>query len=214
MSNDIDVEKSSKIKAIYLADSDLKVAGSLIYQAYRNDSVFQDIFQSELQGYEERLRSAIREELKNFLRAEQPMIGLFDGERLVAVACMNSSEAAFGGGRYWHWKFKMLLTAGFVGTKQLLEKEQKILENVPVEHFHILSFIAVHPGERGLGLPTMLLSAVESAMLEDENSQGIAVFRTLDRNKKLFESCGYRPLKEMEVGNIKGMLMFRDRVER
>lgn len=213
MSNDLEVEQHSNVKAIYLTDDDLKIAGSLIYQAYRHDPVFKDIFQSETEGYEDRLRSAIREELNNFLRAEQPMIGLFEDDRLVAVACLNSSESAFGGGRYWHWKFKMLLTAGFVGTKQLLEKEQKILENVPAEHFHILSFIAVHPGEQGTGLGSLLLSAVESAMLEDKNSQGVAVFRTLDKYKQLFEGNGYRPLKEMEIGNIQGMLMFRDRVE-
>lgn len=201
------------VKAIYLTAEDMKIACSLLFQAYADDPVFADIFQAELEGYENRLRSAIREELNSFWEARQPMIGLFEGERLLAVACMNHSGSALGAGRFWHWRVKMLLTAGYFSTKQMLEKEEKIRANVPVEHFHVLSFIGVHPDAQQQGLGHILLGAAESAMLEDEASQGIAVYSTLEKYRHFFEDCGYQSLKTMEMGKVKGNLMFRYRDE-
>eukprot|EP01026_Neomeris_dumetosa_P012316 TRINITY_DN14301_c1_g1_i11.p1 TRINITY_DN14301_c1_g1~~TRINITY_DN14301_c1_g1_i11.p1 ORF type:complete len:161 (-),score=9.87 TRINITY_DN14301_c1_g1_i11:50-532(-) len=136
---------TDNVKAIYLTAEDLKIAGSILYLAYHDDPLFVDIFQAEKEGYESRLRSAIREELNAFWIARQPMIGLFEGERLLAVACLISPNSAFGPGRFWHWRLKMLLTAGFFGTKQMVDKEQKVREHMPVENFHMLSFIGVHP---------------------------------------------------------------------
>lgn len=202
---------NKNIKAVFLTAEDLKVAGSILYQAYHDDPVFIDIFQSEKQGYEQRLRSAIREELNAFWMAKQPMVGLFDGERLLAVACLTHSDSAFGPGRFWHWRLKMLLTAGFFCTKQMMEKDQKIQQNVPAEHYHLLSLIGVHPDEQHHGLGHLLMSAVESVMLESSNSSGVAVYATLPKYTQFFEDTGYQLVKELEVGHISGNLMFRAR---
>ena len=70
------------------------------------------------------------------------MIGLFHEKRLLALACLTEPDVAFGAGRYWHWRSRMLLTAGLFGTKQMLEKEEKVRNLVPAENFHMLSFIA------------------------------------------------------------------------
>ena len=69
--------KKEEIKAIHLSVDDLKIAASILFNAYVDDPLFVDIFQAEKEGYESRLRSAIREELNAFWVAEQPMIGLF-----------------------------------------------------------------------------------------------------------------------------------------
>ena len=49
------------VKAIYLGVDDLKIAASILYNAYVDDPLFLEIFQAEKEGYESRLRSAIRE---------------------------------------------------------------------------------------------------------------------------------------------------------
>jgi hypothetical protein len=125
------------IKAIYLAAEDLKIAASLLYLAYYDDPLFVDIFNSEKEGYESRLRSAIREELNAFWLAKQPMVGLFDDERLVAVACLVNPNAELGPNRFWHWRLRMLLTAGYFSTKQMVEKETRIRERVPAENYQM-----------------------------------------------------------------------------
>lgn len=205
------LELNKDIKAVFLTAEDLKVAGSILYQAYHDDPLFVGIFQAEKEGFEQRLRSAIREELNAFWMAKQPMVGLFEDERMVAVVCLTHSDAAFGSGRFWHWRLKMLLTAGFFCTKQMMEKEQKIQENVPAEHFHLISFIGVHPDEQHHGLGHLLMSAVESVMLSDDNSEGVAVYATLDKYRHFFEDSNYQLVKELEVGHISGHLMFHTR---
>ena len=129
--------KKEEIKAIHLSVDDLKIAASILFNAYVDDPLFVDIFQAEKEGYESRLRSAIREELNAFWVAEQPMIGLFHESRLLSVACLTGPDAAFGAGRYWHWRLRMLLTAGLFGTKQMLEKEEKVRNLVPVSYTHL-----------------------------------------------------------------------------
>ena len=201
----------SNIKAVYLVAEDLKIAASILYLAYYDDPLFVDIFNSEKEGYESRLRSAIREELNAFWLAKQPMIGLFDDERLVAVACMVNPNAELGPNRFWHWRLRMLLTAGYFSTKQMVEKETRVRERVPAEHFHMLSLIGVHPDHQHNGLGHMLMSAIEGVMLEDINSQGVGMFVTLPKCLSFFKNGHYDLVEEIEVGRIKGHLMFRSR---
>jgi GNAT superfamily N-acetyltransferase len=201
----------NNIKAVYLAAEDLKIAASILYLAYHDDPLFVDIFQYEKEGYESRLRSAIREELNAFWLAKQPMIGLFDDDRLVAVACLVSPDSQLGPNRFWHWRLKMLLTAGYFGTKQMVDKETKVRERVPAEHFHMLSLIGVHPDQQHHGLGHVLMSAIEGVMLEDPDSQGVGIYVTLPKCLSFFEDGHYNLVEELEVGNIKGHLMFRPR---
>ena len=201
----------SNIKAVYLVAEDLKIAASILYLAYYDDPLFVDIFNSEKEGYESRLRSAIREELNAFWLAKQPMIGLFDDERLVAVACMFNPNAELGPNRFWHWRLRMLLTAGYFSTKQMVEKETRVRERVPAEHFHMLSLIGVHPDHQHNGLGHMLMSAIEGVMLGDINSQGVGMFVTLPKCLSFFKNGHYDLVEEIEVGRIKGHLMFRSR---
>lgn len=204
----IDVDN---IKAVYLAAEDLKIAASILYLAYHDDPLFVDIFQSEKEGYEFRLRCAIREELNAFWLAKQPMVGLFDADRLIAVACLVNPDAELGPNRFWHWRLKMLLTAGYLGTKQMVEKETKVRARIPAEYFHMLSLIGVHPDQQHNGLGHVLMSAIQGIMLEDPNSQGVAMYVTLPKCLPFFENGHYNLVEELEVGSIKGHLMFRPR---
>ena len=197
------------VKAIYLSVDDLKVAASILYNAYVDDPLFIDIFQAEKEGYESRFRSAIREELNAFWVAEQPMIGLFDDDRLIAVACLTAPDAAFGSGRYWHWRLRMLLTAGLFGTKQMLEKEEKVRALVPADNFHMLSFIAVHPDYQHHGLGHILLGAIDSVVEEDAKSEGIAVFVTVPSHRHFFNDDNYQIVSQLHLSHIDGDIMFR-----
>ena len=199
------------VKAVYLTAEDLKIAASILYNAYFDDPLFVDIFQSEKEGYENRLRGAIREELNAFWVAKQPMIGLFLEDRLLAVACMISPDAAFGAGRYWHWRLKMLLTAGFFGTRQMMEKEEKVRARIPAKNYHMLSFIGVHPDHQHHGLGHILMRAIDSIMLEEPDSEGVAMYVTLPKCLAFFEDGEYKLIEELEVGHIKGHIMFRSR---
>ncbi|WP_338516579.1 GNAT family N-acetyltransferase [Alteromonas gracilis] len=200
---------NDSVKAVFLCVDDLKVAASILYNAYVDDPLFTDIFQAEKEGYESRLRSAIREELNAFWVAEQPMIGLFDDGRLIALACLTSPDAAFGAGRYWHWRLRMLLTAGLFGTKQMLQKEEKVRSLVPADNFHMLSFIAVHPDYQEHGLGHILLGAIDSVVDEDAKSEGVAVFVTVPKHRSFFSDDNYSVVGQLSLSHVNGEVMFR-----
>ena len=200
-----------RVKAIYLTAEELKVAASILYNAYFDDPLFVNIFACQKEGYENRLRSAIREELHAFWIAKQPIVGLFDDQRLIAVACLISPNAAFGAGRYWHWRLKMLLTAGFFGTKQMIEKEERVREKIPAKYFHMLSFIGVHPDYQDQGLGHVLMNAIDSILMEDDQSEGVGVFVTLPKCLSFFKDGNYQLIQELTFGDITGHIMFRSR---
>jgi GNAT superfamily N-acetyltransferase len=199
------------IKAAYLAPEDIGVAASIIFNAYHEDPLFLEIFQSQKEGYESRLRSAIREELAAFWEAEQPIIGLYQDDRLLAAACLISPDSAIGAGRYWHWRLKMLLTAGYFGTRQMLEKEEKIRGAIPAKNYHMLSFIAVHPDQQSSGLGHMLMGAIDSVLLEHRNSEGVGVYVTVPKYRSFFTAGHYQEIKELTLTTISGVVMFRPR---
>ena len=207
MTEAVSVDNNLDIRATYLSAEELKLAASLLFQAYHDDPVFLDIFNSEKEGYEQRLRASIREELSAFWQAKQPMVGLYLGESMVGVACLNSPDDSVGSDRFWHWRLKMLLSAGYFSTKQMIEKEKKVIAAVPLEKFHMLSFIAIHPLHQHHGFGQYLMAAVNTVLEEHGNSEGVAVYATSGKFKSFFEESNYKFVKELTVGKVSGSLM-------
>ena len=207
MSETVSVDSELDIRATYLSAEELKLAASLLFQAYHDDPVFLDIFNSSKEGYEQRLRASIREELSAFWQAKQPMVGLYLGESMVGVACLNSPDDSVSSERFWHWRLKMLLTAGYFSTKQMIEKEEKVIASVPLEKFHMLSFIAIHPLHQHHGFGQYLMAAVNTVLEEHGDSEGVAVYATSGKFRTFFEESDYKFVKDLTVGKVSGALM-------
>jgi len=205
---------TEEVKAAYLAAEDLKLAVSLLYQAYHDDPVFLEIFNGDKPDYEQRLRSSIREELNAFWQAKQPMVGLYLGETMVGVACLNSRQDGVSAERFWHWRLKMMLGAGYLSTKQMIEKEERVLSSVPMEKFHTISFIAVHPLHQHHGFGHYLMAAVNTLLDEYPDSEGVAIYVTTEKYKAFFKDVGYEFIKEVAVGNVSGSLMVHYRADK
>nr|WP_136251656.1 GNAT family N-acetyltransferase [Ningiella ruwaisensis] len=200
-----------QITPAYLKAEDLKVAASILYNAYFDDPLFVNIFQADREGYEARLRSAIREEINTFWESDQPLIGLYEDDRLLAVSCLIGPDASFGAGRFWHWRLKMLLTAGYFGTKQMIIKEEKVRDKIPAKNYYMLSLIGVHPDHQDMGLGHVLMSAMLGLLDEDNQSEGIGVLVTLPKCLSFFQSAKFEHVEDIAVGNITGKVMFRPR---
>jgi GNAT superfamily N-acetyltransferase len=213
MTDVVSVDSNLDIRATYLCAEELKLAASLLFQSYHDDPVFLEIFNSEKEGYEQRIRASIREELSAFWQAKQPMVGIFLGDSLVGVACLNSPDDSVGTDRFWHWRLKMLLTAGYFSTKQMIEKEQKVMAAVPLKKFHMLSFIAIHPLHQNHGFGHYLMSAVATVLKEHGDSEGVAVYATTGKFRAFFENANYEFIQDVSVGKVSGALMvhYRDK---
>lgn len=207
MSEAVSVDNDLDVRATYLSTEELKLAASLLFQAYHDDPVFLDIFNSNKEGYEQRLRASIREELSAFWQANQPIVGLYLGDSMVGVACLNSPDDSVGTDRFWHWRLKMLLSAGYFSTKQMIEKEKKVIDAVPLEKFHMLSFIAIHPLHQHHGFGHYLMAAINTVLEEHGDSEGVAVYATTGKFRAFFEDANYKFVKDVTVGKVSGALM-------
>lgn len=207
MTEAVSTQENVEIRATYLSAEELKIAASLLYQAYHDDPVFLEIFNSEKEDYEQRLRASIREELNVFWQAQQPMVGLYLGETMVGVACLNGPDDGVGTERFWHWRLKMMLSAGYLSTKQMITKEKTVMAAVPMKKFHMLSFIAIHPLHQHHGFGHYLMAAVNTVLEEHKDSEGVAVFATNEKFKTFFKNVEYQHIAEVTVGKVSGSLM-------
>jgi ribosomal protein S18 acetylase RimI-like enzyme len=209
MQDTSDVSNSVKIKAVLMTPKDLPLAASLLFVAYRDDPIFQSIFEVHKSDYEQRLRAAIREELNAFWDTKQPMIGLFSGRHLLGVACLIEPQKELPPNRFWHWRLKMMLNAGYISTKNMIEKEQRVAAAIPYNHYHLLTFIAIHPDHQHQGLGKYLVRAVDSYVNDNAITEGVAVFVTKQQNLAMFEHDQFSKLDEILVGQVEGTLMFK-----
>ncbi|RUO77313.1 GNAT family N-acetyltransferase [Idiomarina seosinensis] len=196
---------------VYLVAEDLKAAASLLYQTYYDDDVFRRIFRAEKADYDKRLRAAIREDLNAFWESGQPLVGVRDGDTLLGVACLTKPGENFGPGRFWHWRISMLMTAGFLSTKQVLEKERRIQQAMPDVPYHMLAFIAVSPQYQHHGLGQLLVKAVDTILQEDPNSHGVGVYVTRNDYRDFFVKRGYQSIATIEIAELPGELLFHQR---
>ncbi|BAJ01188.1 GNAT family N-acetyltransferase [Shewanella violacea] len=196
-------------RAVYLTAEDLRVAASILYNAYHDDPFFIESFHSgDLAMYEQKLRGAIREELNELWQQEQTLIGLFEGERMLGVACIVSQLLPLGESRYWHWRLKMLISTGWQSTQALIKKETCLLEHLPSPNCGILQFIAVSPIEQKKGLGSQLVQAVLSWCDEQPEMDGVGVFASEHKHVHLFSQHGFSVLETLFIGKVEGELLF------
>ncbi|MBD1584118.1 GNAT family N-acetyltransferase [Pseudoalteromonas sp. S16_S37] len=197
----------------YLSPEDMSVAASLLYQAYHDDDVLRSVLAAnDNSSYEAKLRAFIREELSSFGQGQQPMIGLFNEQHLYAVACVLESETQLQASRYWHWRLRLMLSAGYLQTQQLIEKENTIRAALDeYGHYYFLAFIAVDPHVQGQGLGHYLLTGLDDLISSNADISGMAVFVTQTSQKDFFLSHDYEAIKALSFEKVTGELLFKKR---
>ncbi|MBE0457684.1 GNAT family N-acetyltransferase [Pseudoalteromonas sp. KG3] len=205
--------ENETLRVQYIAAEDISIAASLIYQAYHDDPLLQPLLnysESNKASYEKKLRALIREELNTFWQEKQPLIGLYKQDRLKAVACVFESDSQLQAQRYWHWRLKLMLSAGYLQTNQLIEKEQTIRNALSSQgNYYFLAFIAVDPHFHGQGIGRYLLRGLNDLVQSNDSASGMAVFVTQDKHTAFFASEGFTSLQHLTFNNVQGELLFK-----
>ena len=140
------------------------------------------------------------------------MVGLFIDDQLLGVACVVSPDFGMSVGRFWHWRLKMLLRAGYMSTKQMIEKEEKLRSALYFERYHMIAFVAIHPNHQQHGLGHQLIQAVGDLVAADASSVGVGVYVTLEKYLDFFNGFDFEYVCDVAVGNVNGQLLFRKSV--
>ncbi len=211
------IAPSSQFVARTITPDEFNLAASLIYQAYHDDPLFMALFKAQSAqdtDYEKRLRTLIREELRCFWEQQQLLVGLYVDGDMKAIACVMEQGSELEAKRYWHWRLKLMMSAGFLTTQQLIDKETRIQgELSQFGHYFFLAFIAVDPHYQGQHLGSALLHALCEHVDEDESASGLGVFVTETNHRAFFAESGFDTVSELAFNRVSGALMFRKRRE-
>lgn len=207
---------TTELKASYLTAEDCNIAASVLYQAYHDDELFQQILSFDSKSpatYEKKLRLLIREELASFWQSHQHIIGVFSGNNLIAVSCVQKANDSLAAHRVWHWRLKLMLNTGMISTKQLIEKEKAIHQAVTqFPNCCFISLFAVDPHVQHQGIGRFLLRAIDD-LVNTDNADHSAIFITQDKHCALFESEGYRSEQALTFTKVTGQLFVKSKVE-
>jgi N-acetylglutamate synthase-like GNAT family acetyltransferase len=208
------VLQQDKLTMRYLTPEDTRIAASLLYQAYHDDPILRAMLSAKKeQDYEVKLRALIREEFVSFGQGQQPIIGVFEENNLVATACVFDAQSNLQASRYWHWRLRLMMSAGYLQTKQLIEKENTIRTALSeYGNYYFLAFIAVDPHIQGQGLGHYLLTGLDDLVLTNPTSSGMAVFVTKQEQTEFFTNHGYQKVKNLSFNKVNGELMFKGKI--
>ncbi|WP_046006852.1 GNAT family N-acetyltransferase [Pseudoalteromonas rubra] len=204
---------SAQLTVKHLLPEDSTVAASLLYRAYHDDKLFKDVLGgSDAQTYESRLRALIREELSCFGQSAQPLIGLYQAQSLLAIACVFEAQTELQASRRWDWRLRLMMSAGYLQTQQLIDKEKTIREALADQgHYYFLSFIAVEPHYQGQGLGHHLLDALDELVKENPIASGLGVFVSEADQNAFFRQHGYEKFQVLTFKSVQGELLFKTR---
>ncbi|WP_300726306.1 GNAT family N-acetyltransferase [Pseudomonas sp.] len=186
-------------------------ARSVLYQAYRHEPVYRHLFESEREGYEQRVRATVRELVKQHFLQEFPALGLLVNDRLVGVALIAPPERRLGVTESWAWQLRMVLSTGLSCTRAYLEYHQAIMACVPGDAVHMLPLIGVHPEFQGQQYGEQLLKAVHDWCAVDEHSEGVIIDTGNPHYLPYLKNMGYLEIGEVAIGPVRERVFFHAR---
>lgn len=181
---------------------------SLLYHAYRHEPSFGYLFNAERSGFDQRVRAAVRELVKQHFFQDLPAIGLFIDDRLVGAALIAPPLRRLEITESWAWRLRMVLRTGFNCTRRYLEYHNAVLACRPSASVHVLPLLGIHPEFQGEHLGEQLLQAVHSRCAEDENYQGVVLNTGNARYLAFYKRQGYEEIGEVAVGPIREHVFF------
>lgn len=181
---------------------------SLLYLAYRQEPSFAHLFESGRSGYEHRVRSTIRQLVKQHFLQEMPALGLFVADRLVGAVLIAPPQRRLGITESWAWRIRMLMSTGLRGTQRYLEYYYDVLACAPSEAVHVLPLFGVHPDFQGQRYGEQLLHALHDWCAGDKNSEGIVLDTGNGHYLEFYQRQGYEEIGEVAVGPVRERIFF------
>lgn len=210
--NTAEADVSDDTRTLYLDGSFSRQIRSLLYHTYRDDPVYQSLFESERTGYDQRIRACTRELASGYFSENFPVVGVVKNDRLIATAFVAKSSANTEFADRFFWRCKMILTVGYGCTEKYLAFLKSIYGLLPEGAHYYLPLIGVHPDFQHQGHGRHLLDAVHNLCDLDQQSQGIGLNTSNPEMLPFFESMGYRHAGQFAVNEgVRETVMFRDK---
>lgn len=188
----------------------LSEAKSILFQAYRHEPTFQTLFDNQRPGYDQRVRATIRELINLYFDLGQEAVGIMQQDTLVAVAFIGEPDLRLNLSGQLGWRIRMLLTAGFSGTRRYMDYHEQIKQLLPDAGVHQLPLMGVHPKYQNRGYGRILLETVERLCAENSRGSGLVLDTGNSHYLDFYESLGFRSLGKIQLGHFEDHVLFRE----
>lgn len=183
-------------------------ARSLLYNAYRHEPTFAYLFEAQRPGYERRLRTWVREWVRQHFYLQLPAIGLLLDDRLIALALIVPPRRRLGVVDSWAWRLRMMLGTGLCCTRRFMDYQAALAGCLPTDPVHVLPLLGVHPQFQGRHYGEQLLQAVHDWCAEDPTTQGVVLDTGNEHYLAFYQRQGYEEIGEIAVGPIRERVFF------
>ncbi|WP_320825878.1 GNAT family N-acetyltransferase [Reinekea sp.] len=186
-------------------------ARSLLYHSYKDEPTFKYLLDAHRPGYKQRIRATIRELIRLHMDRGEFVFGVIHKaeDRLLGVAFFSDLQLKMEISKQLVWRLKMILTAGFAGTRRCVKYFNDVQESLPSKNHRMVSLIGIHPDFQKQGLGKLLLESIHAISDQDDNSIGLFLDTGNNRYLDFYRSLGYEVFTELPLGQLKEFVLFR-----
>lgn len=199
------------VEVVRLDERYSRQARSLLFNSYKDEPTFHYLLNAHKPGYEQRIRATIRELIKLQFDRGEFVLGVMHKkeERLLGVAFFSDLELKREISSQFLWRLKMVLTAGFEGTKRFVQYFNDVQSSLPAKNHRMVSLIGIHPDFQKQGLGRLLLEKIHEVTDQDQNSIGLFLDTGNNRYLDFYKGLGYEVFTELPIGELKEFVLYR-----
>jgi len=186
-------------------------ARSLLYHSYKDEPTFKYLLDAHRPAYKQRIRATIRELIRLHMDRGEFVFGVIHKkqQRLLGVAFFSDLQLKMDISKQLLWRMKMILTAGFEGTRRFVQYFNEVQESLPAKNHRMVSLIGIHPDFQKQGLGKLLLETIHDVTDNDQNSIGLFLDTGNNRYLEFYKSLSYEIFTELPLGNMQEFVLFR-----
>lgn len=200
-----------EVEVVRIDDRFSRQARSLLYHSYKDEPTFKYLLDAHRPGYSQRIRATIRELIRLHLDRGEFVFGVMHKkqQRLLGVAFFSDLELKMDISKQFMWRMKMVLTAGFEGTRRFVQYFNEVQESLPAKNHRMVSLIGIHPDFQKQGLGKLLLETIHEMTDKDQNSIGLFLDTGNNRYLEFYKTLGYEIFTELPLGPVQEYVLFR-----
>jgi GNAT superfamily N-acetyltransferase len=201
----------SEVEIVRIDDRFGRQARSLLFHSYKDEPTFKYLLDSHRPGYKQRIRATIRELIRLHMDRGEFVYGVMHKkqERLLGVAFFSDIELKKDISKQILWRLKMVLTAGFEGTRRFVQYFNEVQESLPAKNHRMVSLIGIHPDFQKQGLGKLLLESIHEMTDKDKNSIGLFLDTGNNRYLDFYKGLNYEVFTELPLGQLNEFVLFR-----
>lgn len=199
------------VRIVKITQENLSQAQSLLCDAYKDNEFTRYMFNADKNGYEQRLRGFIHEELLLHFSLSNISVAIALDNRLIGVAMVSRADLPLSMTTNWRWRMGMYSVVGVIYTERLRSYYKTVQESLKDKKHYWISLMGLHHDFQHHGYGHMLIEAVHNECEKESNYCGMSVDSVDSQYKHFFKSLGYKKEAQFEIGHLTMDVLFHAR---